>query len=231
MILPGVILSAIMLALMIVHMESAYSQLHMKPVFSLYPQTQLNQLTIFFPHAIRGTDLVAECITAYSGPFVEDGSYDDVVGIAALTLRNCGTQTLECARIVFRQGTRCLSFQAQTILPGETALVLEETRQGYEQFPYYNCTAELTMDDHISALPNELDLSILDEDYLLIQNQTDRNLTNVQIEYKRWSYEQDLYIGGVTWKVSVGELSIGQTVTAYIPQVGKYNRIVRITYQ
>ena len=229
--MPGVVLSAAMLATMIVHMETAFARFRLHPVFSIYPQTQFDQGAIFFPHAILGTDLVVERIVAYSGPFVEDDTNDDVKEIAALALCNRGTQPLSCARIELKQGTRNLAFQVQTILPGEKILVLEENRMAFEIAPYDKCTAQIASDDSKVALSQDLVILQIAQDCALAQNQTVRTLRDVSIEYRYWSDEEELYIGGITQKEYIGELVPGQTAYVYIDRLGEDARIVRITYQ
>ena len=42
------------------------------------------------PREILGCDLIAEQLIRYDGPFLEDGSGEEVTDVSALILRNCG---------------------------------------------------------------------------------------------------------------------------------------------
>ena len=220
-----------MLSMMIVHMETAFVWLHSEPVFSVYPQAQNGQVAIFFPHAIQGTSLVAERVVAYNGPYVEDGSNDNVTGIAALALCNRGTQPLAQVKIELQQGTRRLTFNVQTILPGDAVLVLEANRQLYEKTPYNKCKAQVIPDTCVTVPSDTLRISVAQHDCISLTNYSDRALTAVWLEYKCWSYEYESWLGGITWDVYVGEIAPGQTKEVYIEHFCDNNCIVRVTYQ
>lgn len=232
MILPGIVLSATMLALMIVHMETLITRLCAKPVFSLYPQSQSGQGAIFFPYTIQGTNLVIESMVPYSGPFWEDGSGDNVIGIAALTLHNGGTRPLTSARIEIQQGTRFLVFQAQTILPGDTLLVLEANKQCYEQIPCTCCKGYVIPDETVATNDEDLQITLSQENLITVTNRTDRYLTDICVEYKHWRGEYGIYVGGSTFKIMMGDLAPGQSISTRVERFIESNsRIVRVTFK
>jgi hypothetical protein len=228
MVLPGIVVAAILLAAIILHTGTVFSQLRTEPVFSLYPKATQN--AVFFPHAIEGTSLIAERLTAYEGPFVEDGSNDAVVGLAALVLRNRGTQPLAHVKVELQQRTRCLTFEAQTILPGDTVLILESERQVYDKNPYISCTGYTDMDDSIRLDANAVHITVLQENAIVVCNQSDQILRDIRVEHKRWLEENKVYFGGITYVTYVGDLAPGQFKIVTIDNVSENTiRIVRIT--
>ena len=228
MLLPGIAVTAVMLAAMIVHMETVFALFSAKPVFSLYPHS--TDTAIFFPHVIEGTSLIAERMAAYDGPFVEDGSNAAATGIAALVLHNGGTQPLSHIRVELRQKTRCLIFEAQTLLPGDTVMILEKERQLHEQSPYSSCRGDVTIDDSTWLETETVRVTVLKENELLVQNQSNRYLHNVCLEHKRWMEETGIYIGGITYVTWVGDLAPGQHKTVFADNFTQStHRFVRIT--
>lgn len=159
-----------MLATMIVNMQAIFLLFKMKPAFDVHPQT--NGI-ISFPHMIQGSNLVAERLTAYTGLFTEDGSNDEVFGIAALTLRNCGTEALTDVRVVLLQGKHCLQFRVQTILPGETVIVLEANRRNYEPMPCSSCKASVVKGNSICNSADPLRILISAHGFVTIAQRID----------------------------------------------------------
>lgn len=58
--------------------------------------------TLLFPIAIPDTALIAQYPVLYEGPFLEDGSWDYVVDVAALVVFNTARTDIENARIVLQ---------------------------------------------------------------------------------------------------------------------------------
>lgn len=170
LVLPTIVVSAAMLATMIVNMQAIFLLFKMKPAFDVHPQT--NGI-ISFPHMIQGSNLVAERLTAYTGLFTEDGSNDEVFGIAALTLRNCGTEALTDVIVVLLQGKQCLQFRVQTILPGETVIVLEANRRNYEPIPCASCTASVVKGNSICNSADPLQILISTHGFVTIAQRID----------------------------------------------------------
>lgn len=229
-VLPGIVIAAVMLGAMIIHMDVAFARLHSEPVCSFYPEKLPEQGALFFPCAIQETSLVAERLASYEGPYVEDGSNEEVTGVAALVLHNRGEKTVISAKVTLRQGEHAMTFLAQTIPPGDRVLVLETDRQLYSAARFYSCSAEAFEEEGILLAPEDLQVTVSRMNCITITNRTDRLLTDVCLEHKGWLDEPGICVGGITYVTRVGELSPGQTVSVFVDHFAEgYSRIVRIT--
>ena len=228
--LPGIVVAAIMLGTMIVHMNAAYAWLHSQPACSFYPETRPEQGTVIFPCTIQGTTLVAERIAAYDGPFVEDGSNDEVTGIAALVLRNCGERTVTDALVTLQREALTMTFYAQTIPPGGTVLVLERNRQPYASVQFSRCSGQARIEEAITLAPNDMRITVSKMNCITVTNTSDRRMTNVRIEHKGWLEEPGICVGGIVYVTQLGDLAPGITISVYADHfVDGYSRIVRVT--
>src|SRR5699024_2656987 len=75
------------------------------------PETVAEQTgEISFPYAIADTGLVIQKIAAYDGVFLEDGTDEEITGVAAMVLENTGETAVEYTRISLNAGGETWSF-------------------------------------------------------------------------------------------------------------------------
>ena len=84
------------IAAVILYISAVNVQAERKPPEVLPAPTQ-NSITL--PTGVSGTTLIAQRLSAYDGPFLEDGSDWEVFGIAALLVYNGGSKELRSAKI------------------------------------------------------------------------------------------------------------------------------------
>ena len=72
-------------------------------------------------------NIIAQRLVCYDGPFLEDEAEEELIGVAALELRNTGDAVVEYVEAVVSQPHRQLRFEATFIPPGCSVLVLERT--------------------------------------------------------------------------------------------------------
>jgi len=170
-----------------------------------------------FPCPLQFTSLVVEKLSSYEGPWLQDGSEEHVVGVAALLVRNTGTIGIEYARISLVQNGQELIFDATYIPPKGTILLLEDNKQPYSDAPVTNCRCR-------SVIPGNFDMAqrtvrIEQEGLctLKVTNLTDTPMAGVRIFYKHHDGQADLYVGGITYSAVIPELLPGQTkeITPY----------------
>lgn len=219
MLVLSILLSAAMLAVMFVNMHAFFKGRHVAASAVGQP--------LSFPFTVEGTPLVAERLAAYDGPFVEDGSDDEVTGIAALVLRNTGTHTVTQAGIVLEQGRGQLEFYADTIPPGASVLVLEANRSSYEMSA---CTACYGMAQTLDFPTILLDIEPCGMGGLRVTNSTQTPLYGVQLLHKQWQEPPGVFVGGISYRTKIDVLLPGQSVTV-LPEhyADGYSRIVLIT--
>lgn len=197
------------------------------PSFSLRSEpTEATQATLTqtsvelspeFPCSLRYTSLVVQGLVCYDGPYSEDGSDEEVFGVAALVVENTATVGIEYTQIVLTQDGRELSFDATYIPPRSTILIPESSRAPYSTAAVDSCRCR-------TVIPGDFDwsknlITLADEGLcsLAVTNLTEETVSCVRIYYKAHLGREDLYVGGITYSVTVTDLAPGETriVTPY----------------
>ena len=187
MLVLSIVVSAFMLAVMFVNMH-AFFKGRQEGGGTAHKQ-------ISFPIALEGTSLVAERLAAYDGPFIEDGTNDEVTGIAALVLRNAGAETVTQADILLEQGSQQLAFHADTIPPGMTVLVLEANRGTYSMTA---CTAACATAQTREYPKIPLDVEPCGLGILRETNPTQSPLYGICLYHKQWQDPPGILVGGIS---------------------------------
>lgn len=188
--------------------------------------TLLLSTEIQFPYVIEGTNLVAERVVSYEGPFMEDGSNQEVVNVMGLMLRNIGAEGIIHAEVrLFRESQKFV-FKADMIPPGATVLVLEQNRNCYTRQNFTSCGGW-----QILAAENWQNSGIAIEEIgmgtLAITNRMGEAITQVRLHYK--THLEDILVGGITHTYTVKSLDRGETVFVSPSRYAKgYSCIVKI---
>ena len=159
------------------------------------------------PCCLPGTDLVARELAAYEGPFWEDESDEPLGNIAALVLENVGSEAVETASVTLVQGQRRLYFEATYVPPESTVLVLERDRAVYTDEPAFLHSSCISIES--ARFQTAVDISEVDQITLCVTNPTQETIKQVEIFYKHCC--EDLYVGGITYSVVIGDLASGET--------------------
>ena len=183
--------------------------------------------TVTLPWEIPETPLVAEHLSAYEGPFLEDGSDTPVSDVAALLLRNTGTEMIETAQVILWMGEERLAFQAAWLPPGSLTLVLE--KEG-KRMPQGAFTAIFGWVQTQNQGENLVRLEEQGMGALLITNVSDRMLENVRLYHKSLYPEKNFYMGGIAYETTLGTLAPGETVTVQpMHYAAGYSRVVNVS--
>ena len=163
----------------------------------------------YLPVTIPGTTLQATEISAYEGPFLEDGSTQEVVDIAALHIYNTGEQEVLNACITLQMENTSYVFYGSHIPAGATVVLLERNACAYSRAAIKACSGW----QEISDQKQVEGLSITDKDNgtLIVTNTTDKTLYHLHVYYKAWLSPPDFYMGGITYSVTIPQLAPGQT--------------------
>ena len=186
--------------------------------------------TISFPYELSGSDLVVERIQSYSGYYIEDASDSDVSGVAAIVLTNNGKDDLEFAGIGISQGDRSLAFSASQIPAGATVIVLEQNKSAFSSDPYYSATATTTPVEKFEMSEELVTVKDNGDNSLIVSNVSDKTLSEVKIFFKNYLADEDVYVGGITYTITMTEqlepgASIGVSASHYD---SKFSKVVEV---
>lgn len=184
---------------------------------------------IFFPYAIPGTDLVVEQVSQYNGYFIEDGSDREVSDIAAIVLKNNGSEDLEFAGIGISQGSRNLAFSASQIPAGATVIIQEQSGAAFTADPYYSATASTTATDSFEMSETLVSVKDNGDDSFTVINITDQTLSQVRVFFKNYLPDESVYVGGITYSVTLEDIEDGTAVDVYSDHYdSRYSKIVEV---
>lgn len=169
---------------------------------------------VSLPTAISGTNLIAQKISSYEGPFLEDGTDREVVDVAALHVYNSGNTEVYKARIALFWSDGFYIFEADHIPAGETVVILESNGSLYRKGNYIQCNGWQELGQEI-AIPGAVSVTDIALGTVVVNNLTDETLRNVCVYYKTWLSPPDVYIGGITYMVQIPVLLPRQSKHLY----------------
>lgn len=185
------------------------------------------QPQIHFPYSIYGTDLTIEALSFYEGPYLEDGTYEEVCDVAALVVHNTGAQTLSKVSITVQTEKEALLFEGNWLLPGKTCVLLEKNKSIYANETVRHCEGI----SRVTAFENLLDgqVAVNEEsiDRLKVTNLSENSLSHLRIVYKNYLTQTDMYMGGITYEIGIDGLAPGQCYTLTPPYYVKdYSKVI-----
>jgi len=167
--------------------------------------------SVELPCRVAGTDLIANQLVMYEGPFLETGNDVPVSDITALILYNSGDKEILQAEVVLT-GEEELTFFASNIMPGAKVLVLEKNARAWQAWNISSCTGWVSEEAGQPIPEDALQIREVDMGTLEVTNISREKLSDIWLFYKNYLEEGDLYIGGITYIETVGTLESGQTV-------------------
>ena len=181
------------------------------------------------PCNVKFTPLVARQLVSYDGPYLEDGTEEELVGVAALLVENTGTIGIECVQLVVSQGQRELVFDATYVPPRGSVLILEKNRQLYTQETIEGCRCKTFIPGTFDWEKDRIRIQQGKGFSMAVTNLTDQPMLVVRVFYKQHEGENDLYIGGITLSAVIPDLQPGETreITPYRYAYG-YSGVVAV---
>lgn len=171
--------------------------------------------TVTFPYQILDSDLTVTNISSYDGIFLEDGSDQEVSGIAAMVLQNTGDINVEYASISIKRDGEELQFEASDIPAGATVVVQEKNKAAYGSGTFSDCSAVIADLDSFEMSEDKVKVEETEKGALQVTNLTDREIPCIRIFYKFYIADQQSYVGGITYTAKLTNVAGGssQTVT------------------
>lgn len=168
------------------------------------------QVSMSFPCVVEGTPLVIQGITGYEGPYIEDGSDEEVADVAALILYNAGENMIAAADITVQCAESSFCFVLNDLPAGAGVVVLDQDAQLWTPQNVYRCLASYELNEIGNFTDQQLHVRQTDTSILEISNLTDKTIYDITICHKTWSEEIGCYLGGITYETHIDSLRPGQ---------------------
>ena len=204
--------------------------------FTLPPEIDITQTQatapkkMDLPIVVPNTTLIAQKLSYYEGPFLEDGSDREVVDVAALHVCNIGSSEVLQGYIELRRGENVLAFYAEHIPPGETILLLETNAKTIPQDGFTDCFGWQTTGQSANKAGELLSVTERAMGTIIVTNTTEQTINNICVYYKNWLSPPDIYVGGIVYVIEIPTLEPGQTEYLYPYHYAfGYSKVVSIT--
>ena len=167
---------------------------------------------IEFPYSIGGTELSVDKIAPYDGIYIEDGSDEEISGVAALVLTNHGADGVEYAEVSVSQASQTLSFKATAIPSGASVVVLEAGRTSWSEEPVTQIYASASDSSEFGMAEDAVQITDNGDDSISVTNVSGKEIPCVRIFYK-YKLEDNIYVGGIAYMVKITGLEAGASKT------------------
>lgn len=152
-------------------------------------------------------------ICSYSGPYNEDGSDDAVENVMRILVKNIGDEPLQYAKFTLTGDTTEAAFTLTTLLPGESAYVLEANRKNYSENDVYSAVKA----DNVAYFMYEptvyadmFQIQPLDGGFNIKSISGEDIDGKIVIYFK--DYDGEVYIGGITYSGTIKDgMKAGET--------------------
>lgn len=177
-----------------------------------YSAEALNQTAPVFPFTIEGTPLLVQGLAAYEGPSLEDGGNASLSNVAALILCNTGEKGIFYGKVSLRVGGRELCFEFTYLPPGARILIPEKDGKAYCAGTVSDCKCTRLVEGHFDMAQGRLAVRQEGLSGIRLQNLSGQDLHNVTLYYKLHLSGEDIYVGGITYRLAVSTIRAGQTL-------------------
>lgn len=184
-----------------------------------------------FPEKVDSGEIRINEFGKFSGEYVEDGSDRPIENVAAIRVTNRSKRFLDFATITVKINNNPATFVVTGLPAGKCTWVLEQncmTIPDKAAFEFIDCSTSFSDDDIISSSDK---LSIKsDGNYMTVSNLTDQKLHNVVVYYRNL-HDDGNYLGGITYRVTVGSINANETAKVIAGHYSEKNsEIVRIDF-
>jgi hypothetical protein len=174
---------------------------------------------------------MTEMISA-AGVFPEDGKNTVLPDMFCITVKNSSDKTLRLAHVKLTVNGEEYLFQFST-LPAGASVRAYEIHQKAAPTDIKSFQSECVFADFFDAEPsiprNELEISVTHKG-IRVKNLTDKDIDrDILIYYK--SIQNDVYVGGITYRIRLSGLKAGDEATVYADHAAEaYTRVMFIEY-
>ncbi len=190
-------------------------------------ETQSKSEELSLPYTVRQTGFVVQALTSYEGPFLEDGSYEEVVDVAALLVSNTTEDIMKSVTVLVETNREIMCFTGTWLPPKSTCVLLSQEKSIYIPSVVLDITAQTEKAD-VAVYTDQL-LWTEEEDGIHLTNVSQKDLYGIRVLFKTYLQQTGQYIGGVTNEAVVERLPAGKTTVLLPPYYVKdYTRVVTV---
>lgn len=153
------------------------------------------------PAGVEGTDLLLHNLAIYDGPFYEDGTGREVMGVAAVLIENRGDSMLSLIHLEVQTLSCKYEFEAMMIPPCSRVLVPEKYAREYVHEGIIQCNGWTVDAKDMPAYP--ITVTPMSIGTLRITNISDEPLQNIHLYHKTYLKESDIFVGGIVFETVV----------------------------
>ncbi len=190
-----------------VDMEQIESSTVIDDVQAETPETTLVTETIIpqedYLLSIDGNIKIKE-ISSYTGPYMEDGTDEDVEDVLQILVKNIGDEPLQYAKVTLLSQNEEAVFEMTTLFPGESMIVLETNRKKASADTEYTAVRA----DNIAYFQydptthtDKLSIQPLDGGFN-IKNISGEDIDGKIVIYFK-DYKDGQYVGGITYSGTI----------------------------
>ena len=224
----GTLGSVLAAGILYISAESVWQKTATDDLLAAQPSAEITN-TVMFPALIPGTSLIAQDLSSYEGPFLEDGTDREVTNVAALHIYNSSDREIFKVYIELKWDEVCYIFAGDHIPPKSTVVILEQNGYAYRK----EAATAIKGWQWLGQPGNGAsDICVTDKAMgtIVVTNMTDEILRNVCVYYKSWLSPPDVYMGGITYMVQVPVLLPRQTQYLYPRHYARgYSKVVSVT--
>ena len=164
------------------------------------------------PYTIGDTGMVIESIGSFIGPYVEDGSDEEVEDVAAMVVTNTTDRMIQYSALSFSAKKGNSVNFVITNLPAKTSMIVFDSNR-----TAFKGTEVLTFKEDKTAYTDrnmhESELTISTQDNLIsLTNNTDKKIDTAYVYYKLY-LDCGVFYGGITYRAKIENIEPGGMVT------------------
>lgn len=166
------------------------------------------------PYQIPGYDLVIRQVDAYDGLYLEDGSNEDISGVAMMLLENTGADGIGYVEVTLHfANNETRRFKASTIPAGSSLVVQDADRKPMPQGKLLRTEVMIAEDNPLSTSDSRLLVTENDDNSITVKNLTDQEIPVVRIFFKYYMKDENVFVGGITFTAKILNLAADSEIT------------------
>ena len=218
-------MTGIVFGMLILWHSTALPEYPKENVVCSFSQEQCAQYQPF--PVVLEDQLVIQSLGGYEGPYLEDGTYEEVSDVVAVMVHNTGKTTIKNTNFTLKTAQGIYKFQGRTILPDQTCVLLELAREPYRGESAAVCIGSVVAEDRENMLDSCVSVAAGQENTVVVSNISNGTVEGLCLYYKTYLLETDTLIGGLTYQVELQTLLPGQSQALYLPYYAEgYSKIV-----